>query len=70
MTERERLNQELREFEYWDESGECFAIEWEKIIDFIIEDRKRIVQPLIDYKYYGKDTLKAIDETLKNSGVE
>lgn len=42
------------------------------ISDFILEDRKRIVDPLVIYHncYPSHASMKAIDQTLKNAGVE
>lgn len=43
----------------------------EMLADFIIEDRKRIVEPLVKYNkcYPSYAAMKAINHTLKNAGV-
>lgn len=48
----------------------------DKVADFILADRKRIVEPLVDYKQKHKngwgnfDSDEYIDETLRNAGLE
>lgn len=72
MTEREKLIEELEEMTK-DEGDICL----ECIADFILEDRKRIVEPLVklgSLKTQQPPTkeklIYAIDETLKLAGVE
>lgn len=89
MSTKEELIKELIE---WKEFDDC---QLGMLADFIIEDRKRIVEPLVNhnkslefkfggprdrimrtniYEYIikdnGYDAIKAIDQTLKNAGVE
>lgn len=75
MTEREKLVKELGNFcIHSNDSGDIYDIE--KIADFILEDRKKVVEPLVKYKT-GKNTkasedllnlIDGITETLKNAG--
>lgn len=81
MTEREKLIEDLKEIckvEKLDKDGLPYEdYEWaeDKIADFILADRKRIVHPLIKWKKEmnstGKwpDPYEAIDETLKLAGI-
>jgi hypothetical protein len=73
MSEREKLVRELVE-QCMDEN------EWYLnvllVADFILADRARIVEPLVEYKkkskvcsVYGFDMSDAIDKTLSNAGV-
>ena len=74
MDEREKLIEYL-DTHCIDSCGETW-----KIADFILSDRKRIVEPLVKLlkenillssKAGGKTSVnKAIDQTLKNAGVE
>lgn len=51
---------------------------WNEIANFIIEDRKRVVEPLVKIKFNYREgaievqhrIVDAIEETLKNAGVE
>lgn len=74
LNERNKLIQEL--------SKKCmdtsiYLLDQRKVADFILQDRKRVVAPLIDYKNLGESKLiliaradEAIDETLKLAGIE
>lgn len=81
MNEREKLIKELNKtcLVYVPGNGSRYSDE--KLADFIIADRKRIVEPLVEFKerthklfgisgWIRVDNLirKAIDETLKNAG--
>lgn len=70
MNEREKLIEELK----YGQSLVGPAVKWEWLSNWIIEDRKRIVGPILEinkrYFYWTKsDFSKAIDQTLKNAGV-
>lgn len=78
MSTREGLANELRNIPWGKDPCEP---DWEKIADFIISDRKRIVEPLVKYKKEVIDNCgqegwnltvgdSPIDETLTNAGVE
>lgn len=71
-TEREKLIEELISV-----GGLDYIKQAEEIADFMLEDRKRIVKPLINYQtsppenpYEKNGFIYAINETLKNAGVE
>ncbi len=77
QTEREKIIKQLDTYgiDGYGELQRC------QVVDFILEDRKRIVEPLINFKrsvnFYRKDawnpyvdSAKAIDKTLKLAGVE
>ena len=70
-TEREQLIDKLSKTVMVDIalSGE---VDVEKIADFIIKDRKRIVEPLVKHYSFpdAKTFRKAVVETLKNAGLE
>lgn len=74
MTTREELVKELNKLPVI--SYATYPDEWglEIIADFIISDRKRIVEPLVKFKKYrynrGSNVNSAIDEILKNAGIE
>lgn len=69
MTERERLIKELD-----NKLGYLTPYQLRITADFILEDRKRIVEPLVKLRedgFPGNFSInQAIDETLKNVGVE
>ena len=68
MTEREKLIKQLNEFGFDDTLNCC--IEVNDIVNFILEDRKRICQPLIKFRKYRGNALYAIEETLKLAGLD
>jgi len=70
MDEREKLVKELET---------TLPCDWERrihvetVADFILEDRKRICEPLVKYNNKVKPYpywIDAIDQTLKNAGLE
>lgn len=70
-TEREKLRLQIVDLMYKDGA--------DAIADFILADRARIVEPLVKYKNFIRRSWKAgvhiysdeaIDETLKNAGVQ
>lgn len=77
--EREKLIEKLKKES---DVGLYFSMSFDRIADLILADRKRIVEPLVNFKNkciatYGHkswnrltDTAKTIDETLKMAGVE
>jgi hypothetical protein len=77
MTRREKLARQLMSI-YWGEdmsdNPTSLTVHALKLADWVIEDRKRIVEPLVNYRE-GKsmgitcDSTWAIDETLKKAGV-
>lgn len=71
-TEREKLIEYL-DSRCIDSYGELQT--WQ-VVDFILTDRKRIVEPLVElinsndeFKWHVTRTKEAIDQTLKNAGV-
>ena len=77
MDERQKLIEELFNFLYNnpDDSKITFTFTPKQICDFILQDRKRVVEPLVkfitDRKYYKAPQLiiEALSETLSNAGV-
>ncbi len=77
MTEREKLIEELRMIVINEFNSEMniHCPNYDKLADFILEDRKRIVAPLLkidSFEYADIDTysIDCIDETLKLAGVK
>lgn len=71
MNAREKLMKELNDL-----SMVRTHISWQEFVaDFIIEDRKRIVEPLLKYNNFGNifnnkmEIYERIDQTIKNAGV-
>ena len=68
MNEREKLQKELDKCLVY-VPGNGSRHDDEKLIDFILQDRKRIVEPLIKAK--GLPAFcRAIDKTLANANVD
>jgi len=74
MDERKRLIEELLARE--NNQG---YLDIDKIVDFIISDRRKVVEPLVKYKIFRRKTKRvwgkthindAIDQTLKNFGID
>lgn len=73
---REELIKEVKHYY----SGTSMYFDAEGLADFILEYRKRVVEPLVKYKAWvtrtwGDDGIhhysdKAIDQALKNAGVD
>ena len=79
MSEREKLIKELEKLR-WQQAQRIFLGQTpglvEEIADFILEDRKRIVEPLVNLPIGYKDEVDrgdklrfAIDETLTLAGL-
>lgn len=86
MTEREKLASQLHDIyiKEADKQGNTRNArryedltenvkEYDRVLaDFILQDRARIVQPLVKYKKrypYNNRKIKCIDQTLSNAGV-
>lgn len=79
MSERERLVEEIIKTFGVQADGKTRPLATpENLADFILADRRRIVEPLVEYKqkYFNEgdgwgytDTDVTIDETLKRAGV-
>lgn len=69
MSNREELIKELQEWAYGNNKTMMSIY---KVADLMIEDRKRVVDPLVEYKknHYGRfeSAQQAIDQCLKNAG--
>lgn len=78
-TEREKIIEHFKKALLTSEKGYLYAIDLDIISDFILADRKRIVEPLVKIKdpysdrgwsiLFDRNMTKSIDETLKNAGV-
>lgn len=62
MSEREKIIEELGKLSPWS---------LDKLSNFILANRRRIVEPLVNFRgcYPSNAAMRAIDETLKNAGV-
>lgn len=77
MTKESQREELIDEINHKFLGGNCANISRE-IADFIIDDRKRIVEPLVEYKKVFKSMWEGIkpfistviDKTLKNAGAD
>lgn len=80
MTAKEKLIEEINKH-HWSCDSTIGYDYSEEIADFIISDRKKILVPIVEVKrviksagLWGNEGLcpehKAIDQTLKNAGIE
>ena len=78
MNARQELIRELHDKiceckgKFYDYEHEFNMLDIMKLADFILEDRKRTVEPLskIDMSKYDNAPFEAIRKTLKNAGIE